>query len=213
MGPVSRISFSEFMTLRKQEKLRARIAIEAARLMTEQAISDYHLAKTKAAQNLGLTDKRDLPANHEIEQAVRDYQLIFHADTQPQALKKLRQAALDAMTFFSDFQPRLVGDVLSGIANQHSRVMLHLFADYPEQVSIFLMENDIPCQEKNKRMRYKAEQYHTYPQFCFIADNVEIELTVFNLKEIKMAPGSAIDGKPMQRANIKTVERLLIVQT
>jgi len=209
MALASQILYSDSMSVRKHEQLRARIAIEAARLMTEQAIRDYHLAKKKAAQTLGVSDKQDLPANHEIEQAIRDYQSIFQASTQPRTLSKLRQVAVDAMKFFIDFQPRLVGDVLSGVAGQYAAVTVHLFADYPEQVSIFLMEHDIPFQEKNKRLQVKAGQYQIYPQFCFMADEIEIELTVFSQKEIRLAPVSTVDGKPMQRANIKTVESLL----
>lgn len=177
--------------------------------MIEQAISDYQLAKKKAAQSLGVSDKHGLPANQEIEQAKRDYQQIFHAQSQPQDLYRLRQTAVDAMKFFTDFQPRLVGDVLSGSAHRHSAVTLHLFADYPEQVSIFLMENEIPFQEKNRRLRYKPDQYQTYPQFSFLADDIEVELIVFGRQEIKLAPNSTVDGKPMQRANIKAVELLL----
>ena len=43
-----------------------RIAMEAARHMSESGISDYQLAKRKACQQLGVLDSRNLPSNQEI---------------------------------------------------------------------------------------------------------------------------------------------------
>jgi hypothetical protein len=48
------------------------------------------------------------------------------------------------MALFEEFEPRLVGSVLSGTASEHSDVNLHLFADRPEQVAFRLMRDEIP---------------------------------------------------------------------
>ena len=50
---------------------RQRLAHEAARLMAEGGIRDYHQAKLKAAQRLGIHDDASLPRNREIEDALR----------------------------------------------------------------------------------------------------------------------------------------------
>ena len=52
---------------------RQRLAHEAARLMAEGGIRDYHQAKLKAASRLGIHDDASLPRNREIEDALRTY--------------------------------------------------------------------------------------------------------------------------------------------
>src|SRR5690606_6689468 len=56
---------------------RHRLAHEAARLMAEGGMRDYHQAKLKAAQRLGILDDASLPRNREIEAALREYQRLF----------------------------------------------------------------------------------------------------------------------------------------
>jgi hypothetical protein len=46
--------------------MRARIAAGAARIMAEEGIDDFALAKRKAARRLGAADTEALPANDEI---------------------------------------------------------------------------------------------------------------------------------------------------
>ena len=91
---------------------RHRLANEAARLMAEGGFRDYHQAKLKAAERLGIHDDASLPRNREIEDALREYQRLFTGGTQWQAVKTRREAALRALEFFTPFSPRLVGPVL-----------------------------------------------------------------------------------------------------
>ena len=51
----------------RQTDMRARIAAAAARLMAEDGIDDFALAKRKAARQLGASDTESLPRNDEIE--------------------------------------------------------------------------------------------------------------------------------------------------
>ncbi len=89
--------------------MRRRVAVEAARLMSESGIRDFQMAKRKAAERLGANDKSQLPNNAEIEDALREHQRLFQSDEQPQTLRRLREEAREAMKFFKDFDPRLVG--------------------------------------------------------------------------------------------------------
>jgi hypothetical protein len=150
-----------------------------------------------------------MPSNVEIEQALAGYQRLFHADSQPLALKKRRELALRAMEFFAEFQPRLVGAVLSGTADTHSDINLHVFCDTPETIAIFLMERDIPFTQGSKRLRANRDQVQTYPVYRFLADDIGIEVTVFPTEGTRQAPLSPVDGKPMRRATPDTVRRLL----
>ena len=93
---------------------RHRLAHEAARLMAEGGIRDYHQAKLKAAQRLGIHDDASLPRNREIEEALREYQRLFQGEAQASSLRQRREAALRALEFFAAFDARLVGPVLDG---------------------------------------------------------------------------------------------------
>jgi hypothetical protein len=193
----------------KDKQMRHRIAMEAARILAEGGLPDYQMAKRKAATRLGAPDTRNLPSNAEIEEALAEHHRLFHSQTQPIRLRQLRRAALEAMRFFDTFQPRLVGSVLSGTANDHSDVQLHLFADTPEEIAWHLMENHIPYKQGERRLRYKKDQYAVYPVYRFLADGVCIDLTVFPIDNLRQPPRSIVDGKTMRRATISAVEALL----
>ena len=55
----------------RQNGMRARIAAAAARLMAEDGINDFALAKRKAARGLGAANTEALPGNDEIEAELR----------------------------------------------------------------------------------------------------------------------------------------------
>src|SRR6187549_3087781 len=80
---------------------RRRIAVEAARLISELGIRDYHQAKLRAAERLGITDERSLPRNTAIEDALREYQRLFLGEAHATHLDELRRCALQAMRFFA----------------------------------------------------------------------------------------------------------------
>ena len=101
------------------QRNRQRVAQEAARLMSEHGIRDFHHAKVKAAERLGILEAQALPRNNEIEEALREHQRIFHADSQPVLLQERREAAIEAMRFLERFEPRLVGAVLDGLSLIH----------------------------------------------------------------------------------------------
>ena len=192
----------------KSSQLRERIAKEAARVMCEAGVKDFHLAKRKALQRLRIDEQRNLPSNEEIEAAISEYQRLFRADRQPARLAELRRTALNAMRFLARFKPRLVGAVLSGTADEHSDVCLHLFADTAEEVGLFLMENGIPHEQGERLMRLAADETERLPTCRFMADDVPVELVVFAARARRRVPLSPVDGRPMRRAALRAVEAL-----
>ena len=189
-------------------QMRQRLAQEAAQVLLQRGNRDFHAAKQKAAEHLGVPDTRNLPNNAEIEQALMEYQRIFHADSQPQHLNKLREAAIEAMQFLHEFNPRLVGAVLHGSADQNSPVMLHVFANSPEEVKLFLVHHQIPHEEAHKTVRFSSSRTEDIPLYRFVADDMRVELIVFNERQ-KHPPLSPVDGKPMKRADVEDVELML----
>src|SRR5919198_203215 len=91
----------------RQTDLRARIAAAAARLMAEDGIDDFALAKRKAARQLGALDTHSLPRNDEIEEELRAYRALYQAEDHPQVIGELRRTALDVMQTLEQFSPYL----------------------------------------------------------------------------------------------------------
>ncbi|HEY3785464.1 MAG TPA: hypothetical protein VGL55_09300 [Steroidobacteraceae bacterium] len=192
------------------DNLRQALAQEAARIMAEHGVRDYRAAKRKAAERLGVTDgAAALPKNTEIEAALAQYQRLFGAAAHVESLQAQRRAALSAMEYLEEFEPRLVGSVLSGTATEHSDVQLHLFADRAESVTIKLMNQRIPHEVTEKRVRMDPERVLAYPGVRFELDEQSIEVTVFPTDGIRQAPVSPVDGRPMKRASKLEVAALL----
>jgi len=188
---------------------RHRLAHEAARLIAESGLRDYHQAKLKAAQRLGILDDASLPRNREIEDALREHQRLFQPDS-IDALHSRRKAALRALEFFQPFDPRLVGPVLGGTADVHSPVELQLFSDDPDAVARFLEQHGIPAEPGGRRLRLDRERSGDFPLWRFHAEDVAFELTVLPCVHVRQAPLSTIDGKPMPRASAAQLRQLLV---
>ncbi len=196
------------MSQRVNDQLRQRLAQKTAQILLESGTRDFQAAKQKAAQQLGATDTKSLPNNSEIELALSEYQRIFRASSQPQHLERLRQIAIEAMQFLECFNPRLVGSVLSGTADEHSVIRLHVFADTVESIGFYLQDNKIPNELGERRLKIATDQYQNYSTYEFVVDENRLELVVFLPKQ-KQVPLSPVDGKPMKRASIVEVELLL----
>ena len=127
---------------RRQSQMRARIAAAAARLMAEDGIDDFALAKRKAARQLGAADTQSLPANDEIEAELRAYQSLYQGEEQRERIHELRTVALEAMRSLADFRPYLAGPVLKGTAGRYADIDLQLFTDDLKAVELFLLNRN-----------------------------------------------------------------------
>ncbi len=191
------------------DRKRRLVAQETARIIVTQGLRDYHAAKLKAAERLGLTDRGSLPGNGEIEQAIEDYHLIFGGSEHPALLRRLRTAAVTAMQILSAFSPRLVGPVLNGTADENSAISLHVFSDSAEEIGTHLETTGIACRTYERRMKSRKDRFDVFAGFEFACGGATVQATVFPYDGIRQAPLSPVDGKPMQRADLKAVTELL----
>lgn len=190
-------------------ELRQHIATDAARIMAEEGVRDFHAAKRKAAARLGLPETKNLPGNDEVDAALQEYLRLFHGGRLHQSVRRLRELAVEAMRFLSNFEPRLVGPVLSGTVISATEIEIHLTADSPEEIGFWLQEHGIPHEQADRRLRFGGDRQETFPAYRFTADNVPIELCIFDRRQVRESPLSPVDGKPMRRANLREVEILM----
>lgn len=104
---------------------------------------EYGPAKRKAAQLLGHRGGRGdapLPDNDTLEDEVRAYLDLFHAETQPAELAALRDLAAEWMERLAAFRPHLTGAVWRGTATHLDPVHLQLFCDDSKEAEIALID-------------------------------------------------------------------------
>jgi len=123
----------------RRERDRVRIAQAAARLIVEHGLTDWTLAKRKAARQLMLPETSALPSNDEIEAALADHHALFGGTAHLIALRRQRGEALTWMRKLARWDPLLVGGVAEGWASEHSDVRLELVADDPKAVEMALV--------------------------------------------------------------------------
>jgi hypothetical protein len=191
------------------DRARQMVAQEAARLIVDGGMRDYRAAKIKAAERLGLRNRGSLPGNAEIEAAVGDHHKIFGGEEHASFLSAMRESALSVMRLLREFEPRLVGPVLAGTADDHSAVNLHVFADSPEMVAFALADQGFQYRPYERRLKTRQGQPEVYAGFRFRHADATVEATVFPFDGIRQAPISPINGRPMQRADMGAVANLL----
>src|SRR5690242_20282762 len=122
---------------------RARIADVAARLIAEHGLSDWSLAKRKAARQLMLPERTALPGDDEIESALAAHHALFGGESHRASLRAQREEALRWLEALSPFAPTLVGGVAAGWATEHSDIRLELVADDAKGVELALINRNV----------------------------------------------------------------------
>jgi len=188
--------------------MRIRIAAAAARLMAEDGIDNFALAKRKAARQLGAADTESLPTNDEIEAELRDYRALYQADEHPERIAELRRVALEAMRALERFSPYLTGPVLKGIAGPYAEIDLQLYPDSAKDVELFLLERNIAFDTSEGR-RYSGDRAHAVSLFKLDWDGIPLRLSVFDPRDERLALKTSQTGRVMDRAGIVEVGQML----
>ncbi|HTS55762.1 MAG TPA: hypothetical protein VMH26_21035 [Burkholderiales bacterium] len=188
--------------------MRERIAHLAARMIAVDGISDYGLAKRKAARQAGAPDSRNLPTNLEIEDALRAYQALYQASEHPERLHRLRQLALEMMRLLEPFNPHLTGPVLSGSAGRHAEIHLHLYTDDVKELEVFLLNREIPFRTRETRV-WSGDVSALVPSFQIRTREADYSITVLATRHRRQPLRMTSDGRPLERAPIHSVESLV----
>ena len=192
----------------RRADMRARIAAAAARLMAEDGIDDFALAKRKAARQLGAAQTEALPRNDEIEAELRAYRALYQADEHPELIEELRGIALDAMQALEQFSPYLTGPVLKGIAGPYAEIDLQLFPDSTKDVEIFLLDKNIPFSTHETR-RFSGDQARAVSLISLLWQGVPLRLSIFDARDERVSIKTSVAGRPLERAGIAEVGALL----
>lgn len=188
--------------------LRHELALQAARIFCEEHLTDYRTAKQKAVQRLGLNAQTELPDNGTVQAAVLEYLHLFGGPAYTARLLRLRRVAVQAMKPLKEFQPRLVGAIISGAVTNAHHVQLHAFSEKAESLELFLHNRGIRCQQADRGYTYPDGSQSTIPLTCFTIDGTGVDVAVFELCELQKAPLNPADGRIFKRLNLAAAEAL-----
>ncbi len=191
------------------QERRLRVATEAARLLARLGLQDYGEAKRRAARTLGIDDPPSQPSDALVRERLLEYQRLFGGTDLAAQLRKRREAALQAMGRFAGFEPRLVGRVLDGSADERTPVQLHVFSAEPEAFARLLMDANLPARGLPwVELDLGQGRRERVPAWGFLAGDLEFEVAVLPPNLLRQPPLDG-DGKPMQRAALPALRRLI----
>jgi hypothetical protein len=188
--------------------LRLGIAREAARIVSESGRRDFHAAKRKAAERLGARGKGALPTNQEVESALLEHQRLFHRDDHHQRIERMIDDAQAAMEKLAAFEPRLVGALANGNADENSMITLHVFSDPPEDVPTHLTACELRYRSSERRVKYSESHLERVPTYQITLGEHDILLLVFPRDGLRQAPLAAVGGRPARRLSTGKLDEL-----
>jgi len=191
------------------DKIRRRVAWEAARLMYDREETEYFRAKLKAARRLtrGEFKPGDLPSNREIRDQIQAWAQLHEGERRTENLRDMRLEALRMMRILRLFRPRLIGSTLTGHVRRGSDIDLHLFSDSIEAIAAVLDEEGFSYEVERKKVRKHGEErvfVHIH-----VDDRFPFELTIYASDKAHYVFKSSITGKAIERASIAELEQLL----
>lgn len=183
--------------------LTAEIATAAARLVVEEGM-EYGAAKRRAARDLGAGRRSvALPGNDELEEEVRAYIDLFHADSQPAELAALRTLAAEWMERLAVFRPHLSGAVWRGTATRLSDIHIELYCDDSKAAEFALidMRIDYEVSTTERPRGQSASVMNIYVAGSEPRSRVRIAFTVLDYDDLRGALRGDGQGQA-QRGNL-----------
>ena len=188
--------------------MRLQIAAAAARLMAQDGIDDFALAKRKAARQLGVGDTQSLPGNDEIEEQLRAYQGLYQEQEQRERLRDLRVQALIMMKEIESYRPYLTGQVLSGIAGRYGDIDLQVFTDDAKSLELLLLDRGIHYSVAEQR-RWIGNEARSITVITLDWKGTRANISILGAKDERAAMRTSQSGRLMERAALPAVELLV----
>jgi hypothetical protein len=185
------------------------IAATAARMVVEEGL-EYGPAKRRAAKQLGLTGRADLPDNDAVEASVFEYLSLFCADTQPGELQALRELAVVWMARLAEFRPHLTGAVWRGTATRLNDIHLALYCDDSKAAEITLIGKGVDY-DVSSAMGPRGQQVDRLSlnvRCEDLGEHIGLHLTILDTDDIRGALKPDASGRT-ERGDLAALQKLL----
>jgi predicted nucleotidyltransferase len=188
-----------------QNKSRKRVALEAARFLADGVETEYLHAKERAISALGLSSQTRLPSNRKIKDCVG---LITREELGTQEVERrlteMRAIAVEIMALLEDFDPFLIGSVLTGAISRNSDIDLHAYCDEVEILTNLLEDfgfEDLDVEHVENRKGH-------FVHIKWSEKSYPVEITVYPWSWRETVFYSSVTGKPMRRATLESLVKL-----
>lgn len=189
-----------------QNRSRRRIALEAARFLADGVETEYLHAKERAVLSLGLSSQTRLPSNRKIKDCVG---LITReelgSDEVGRRLQEMRKIALEIMALIEDFDPYLIGSVLTGSISRNSDIDLHAYCDDIESLTNMLEHFGY----EGLDIEFVENRKGHFVHVKWTENNYPIEITVYPWTWRETIFYSSVTGKPMKRIGIAALRKMM----
>ncbi|MEQ1596195.1 MAG: hypothetical protein ABL985_13985 [Casimicrobium sp.] len=174
---------------------RESLAAVAARIIVESELTDWALARRKAAAELGLAAHgAPLPSDAQIISEIKAYHALFGGEAWSAQLRAQREFALEAMRELRAFKPKLVGPVAEGWAHAGSEIRIEVAPDNPKALEYRLIELGVEFEPHQTRDG---------------GTQLEIIDGDWPMRIVVRTPGRASDPRFQLRLNEVQIEQLL----
>jgi hypothetical protein len=111
------------------------------------------------------------------------------------------------MRALEPFEPRLIGSVSTGHIRKGSDIDLHVFTDDPDALLVHV--KGLGWVYETERVTIlKFGEIREY-MHVHVKDRYDVELTVYDRRELRFRPRSSTDGRPIVRVKPAALELLL----
>ena len=187
-----------------------RLALEAARLMVARIETEYLHAKERAILMLGLPYNTPFPTNKQIKDYIRKLtREQMGEEAMAEQVAQMRQVAEEIMSVLEDFDPFLIGSTLSGQIRDSSDVDLHVYCDHYLEVKERLISFGYEGVEEEIVENQKGRFVHLRWMEGGGGREHPVEITVHDWSQRGEVFYSSVTGKPMKRADLAKVRRIL----
>ena len=183
-----------------------RLAREAARLMVERVETEYLHAKERAILILGLAYNTPYPTNKQIKECIANLtRNQMGTEAMAGRVRQMRELAEEIMTVLVDFDPYLIGSTLSGQIREASDIDLHVYCRHYSEVQQRLLTFGYEGVEEE----FVENQKGTFVHLRWLEADFPIEITIHDWSRRSEVFMSSITGKPMKRADLEKVRKLI----
>ncbi len=179
------------------ERAQLEWAQQCAALIVESGLTDWQLARRKAAKQWSTPPHVRDPSDEQIIAQIKEYHTLYQPEEHAAQLAAQREEALSWMEFFDAFSPRLTGPVAEGWAHAESEIRIELTPPDEKLFEILLI---------NEKVQYRLPD-HAQDASHYLIDDADWPLRVMLL-------GNATRGKAKwnaqsPRLNLAQVRALL----
>lgn len=189
------------------QRLRKRIAQEAANLLYSGAEKEYKQAKLKAAQTLQF---KVLPTNLQVAIELDKIAEETEGAVRQKRLVQLREEALKIMRILATYKALLIGSVWRGTIRYDSDIDILVYHDEPKEVLKILEQNNVKIMRTEwVAVTKKGKQKNSFHIYAKLSNGEEAEIKIASSSDALKKERCEIYGDVITGLSRQELEKML----